>query len=73
MSSPDTKPKFTADMIVGDAMELHPEAPLVFASYHLGGCAHCGVNRMETIEDVCRSYDIPVEQLVDSLNNLLDN
>ena len=69
----EEKPKFTGDMSVGDAMKLHPEAGLVFSSYHLGGCSHCAINEMETIEQVCMGYGVPVEQLVESLNNLMED
>ncbi|HRG44971.1 MAG TPA: disulfide oxidoreductase [Leptospiraceae bacterium] len=57
-------------MTVGDAMQVHPEAGLVFSSYHLGGCSHCSINEIETIEQVCQGYGVEVEVLLDSLNNL---
>ncbi len=66
------KISFTADMTVGEAMKTHPEAALVFSSYHLGGCSHCSINEMETIEQVCMGYGVPTEQLLESLNNLLE-
>jgi len=72
-STTEAKAKFTAGMSVGDAMSLHPEAGLVFSSYHLGGCSHCAINELETIEQVCGGYGVPVEQLLESLNNLLDD
>ena len=67
------KPRFTPDMSVGDAMALHPDAAMVFSSYHLSGCAHCGINKMETIAQVCMGYGVPLDQLIDSLNNLLED
>ncbi|MBK8398523.1 MAG: disulfide oxidoreductase [Leptospiraceae bacterium] len=57
-------------MTVGEAMQVHPEAGLVFSSYHLGGCSHCSINEIETIEQVCQGYGVEVEVLLDSLNNL---
>lgn len=68
-----TEARFFPEMTVGDAMKVHPEAALVFSSYHLGGCSHCSINEMETIEQVCMGYGVPVDQLIDSLNNLLDD
>jgi hybrid cluster-associated redox disulfide protein len=65
-----TKPRFFKEMTVGEAMELHPEAGLVFSSYHLGGCSHCSINEVETIEQVCQGYGVEVEVLIESLNNL---
>lgn len=67
------KPEFKAEMTVGEAMATHPDAALVFSSYHLGGCSHCAINELETIEQVCMGYGVPVEQLLESLNNLLDD
>ena len=67
------KVQFVADMTVGDAMKLHEDAALVFSSYHLGGCSHCAINSMETIEQVCQGYGVPVDQILESLNNLLEN
>ena len=64
--------EFHSKMTVADAMRLHSEVPLVFSSYHLGGCSHCSINETETIEQVCEGYGVPEEQLLDSLNNLLE-
>ncbi|PKA14843.1 disulfide oxidoreductase [Leptospira haakeii] len=67
------KPRFFKEMTVGEAIGLHPEAGLVFSSYHLGGCSHCSINELETIEQVCMGYGVEVEVLLDSLNNLLED
>jgi len=71
--SESVKPKFYKEMTVGEAMKTHPDAALVFSSYHLGGCSHCSVNEIETIEQVCQGYGVEVEILLDSLNNLLED
>ncbi|WCL50307.1 disulfide oxidoreductase [Leptospira sp. GIMC2001] len=68
-----TKTGFYKEMTVGEAMALHPEAGLVFSSYHLGGCSHCSINELETVEQVCMGYGVEVEVLIDSLNNLLED
>lgn len=65
-----TKSRFYKEMTVGDAIALHTEAGLVFSSYHLGGCSHCSINEVETIEQVCMGYGVEVDTLLDSLNNL---
>ncbi len=65
--------EFTLDMTVGEAMKLHPKAQFVFASYHLGGCSHCAISEHETIEQVCYGYGIPPDDLLESLNNLLED
>ena len=72
-NSETQKKTFHQKMTVNEAMLLHSEAALVFSSYHLGGCSHCAINEIETIEQVCHGYGVPVDQLIDSLNNLLEN
>ena len=75
MSTNETQKKYTKfepSMLIIDALNLHPEASLVLDSYHLGGCSSCSMNNAETIGEACVSYSIPVENIIDSLNNLLD-
>lgn len=69
----ELKKQFTADMTVGEALRLHPEAGLVLASYHLGGCSHCGINEYETLEQICLGYGVPLDALLGSLNSLLES
>jgi hybrid cluster-associated redox disulfide protein len=69
----ETPKEFNPSMTIGEALTVHPEAGLVFASYHLGGCAHCGINEIETIEQVCMGYGVPVDSLIASLNALLED
>jgi hybrid cluster-associated redox disulfide protein len=63
---------FIKEMTVGEAIATHPEAGLVFSSYHLGGCSHCSINEVETIEEVCQGYGVDVEDILSSLNSLLE-
>lgn len=73
MSTEQTQAKpFTADMTIREAIERHPEAGLVLASYHLGGCSHCGINQVETLGQVCAAYGIPIDALISSLNDLIE-
>jgi hypothetical protein len=65
--------RFTLDMTVGEAMKLHPKAQFGFASYHVGGGAHGAISEHETIEQVCYGYGIPPEDLLESLNSLLED
>lgn len=72
-STDENPDEFTLDMKVGEAMKMHPKAQFVFASYHLGGCSHCAISEHETIEQVCYGYGIPPEDLLESLNSLLED
>ena len=65
--------KFYGSMTVKEALNLHPDAAMVFSTYHLGGCSHCSINEMETVEQVCSGYGVPVDQLLESLQNLIDD
>lgn len=65
--------KFYPEMTVKEALNLHPDAALVFSTYHLGGCSHCSINEMETVEQVCTGYGVPIDQLLESLQNLLED
>ncbi|MCB1201466.1 MAG: disulfide oxidoreductase [Leptospiraceae bacterium] len=69
----DTNVEFHGDMSVGEALRVHPEAGLVLASYHLGGCSHCGINEYETLSQVCMGYGVPLDALLASLNSLLED
>ena len=40
---------FEANMTVGDALALHPDARWVFAAYHIGGCNGCSQVDEETL------------------------
>jgi hybrid cluster-associated redox disulfide protein len=51
---------------------VHPRVGEVFAAFHLGGCAHCGISRFETIEQVCTAYGVDVDVLLDVLEGLLE-
>ena len=62
---------FNKDMTVGEAMSKHPRVKEVFAGYHLGGCAHCSIAEFETINQVCEGYGVPVDAILDTLENLV--
>ena len=63
---------FNEDMTVAQAMAVHPRAREVFAGFHLGGCAHCSISEFETVKQVCEGYGVPVDMLLDTLENLVD-
>ena len=63
---------FRADMTVAEAMAMHPRAAEVFAAFHLGGCSHCGINQIETVEQVCMAYGVDLEVLLEVLEGLME-
>ena len=61
---------FEANMTVGEALALHPDARWVFAAYHIGGCNGCSRVDEETLSEVSTGYRLPLEQFLADLNSL---
>ncbi len=70
--SDTTDKHFFPEMPVADAMAVHPRVPEVFAAFHLGGCAHCGISQFETIEQVCMAYGVDVQVLLEVLEGVVE-
>ena len=62
---------FEANMTVGEALELHPDARWVFAAYHIGGCNGCSRVDDETLLEVATGYGLPLERFLGDLNSLV--
>lgn len=63
--------KFVSGMTVATALALHPKARWVFAAYHLGGCSTCGLSDTETLDEVARVYQLPLDRFLHDLNSLV--
>ncbi len=63
---------FSLDMTIADAMRVHPRVAEVFAAFHLGGCAHCHINEVETLEQVCAGYGVDPDMLLEVLEGLME-
>jgi len=63
---------FSPTMTIAEAMEVHPQVVQVLANFHLGGCSHCAVSDVDTIEGACQSYGIDQSALMTALNQLID-
>lgn len=63
---------FTLDMTIAQAMQVHPRAAEVFAAFHLGGCAHCHINQVETLDNVCSAYGLDPNELLEALEGLME-
>jgi hybrid cluster-associated redox disulfide protein len=64
--------QFAPSMTIAEAMEVHPRVAEVLAGFHLGGCSHCAVSDVDTIEGACQTYGIDQKSLMVALNGLLD-
>ena len=63
---------FSPDMTIAEAMAVHPKVAEVFAAFHLGGCAHCRINEVETLDQVCEGYGIDQTMLLEVLEGLME-
>jgi len=63
---------FYPEMSVAEAMTLHPRAGEVFMAFHLGGCGSCGISEFHILKDVCASYGVDVNVLIDVLEGLME-
>lgn len=62
---------FAPRMTIAEAMNVHPRVADVLASFHLGGCSHCAVSDVDTIEGACQTYGIDQAALMKALNGLV--
>ncbi|HEY7534467.1 MAG TPA: hypothetical protein VH878_00795 [Thermodesulfobacteriota bacterium] len=65
-------PYFHKDMMIGEALRLHPLAQTVMAGFHLGGCSSCDIKEDHIIAAAAKDYGIDLDKLLESLNGLLD-
>lgn len=65
------QPIFDPRMTIADAMNVHPKVAEVLANFHLGGCSHCAVSDVDTIEGACQTYGIDQAALMNALNGLV--
>ena len=63
---------FSLDMAISEAMSVHPRVGEVFAAFHLGGCASCGISQIETIGQVCMAYGVDSDTLLEVLEGLME-
>src|ERR1700739_3356523 len=57
---------------MGEILGTYPSARLeLFRRYHVGGCAACGYQLTDTLEQVCREHSIPdaLVQVIDYIRN----
>ena len=62
---------FDLDMTIGEAMAVHPRVREVMAVFHLGGCAHCAINQVETLGQVFEGYGVASEELLGALESVV--
>ncbi len=62
---------FNPEMTIAEALNVHPKVSEILADFHLGGCSHCAVSDVDTIQGACQTYGIDQAALMDALNGLV--
>lgn len=62
--------KITADMLVGEVLDVHPELAQYFLEIGMH-CLGCPMSRGESIADACSAHGQNAEELLAKLNNAL--
>ncbi len=62
--------KITADMLVGEVLDVHPELAQYFLEIGMH-CLGCPMSRGESIADACSAHGQNAEELLKKLNNAL--
>ena len=60
----------TGETLIGEIVTQYPEAVEVLLSIGMH-CLGCPASRNETVEEACMVHDMPVEVLVDRLNEII--
>lgn len=60
--------QFTAETKMAEAMAADPNLPVVLMQFHIGGCSMCGFEDGDTIEQVAEDNGVPVDRLLEALN-----
>ncbi len=62
--------KITKDTIIGDILDIAPQAAPVFMSIGMH-CLGCPASRGETVEEACAVHGIDCQAILDKLNALI--
>lgn len=65
--------EFVPAMTIGEVLDFHRGAAEVLSRYNLHACTTCNINVMETLEQACMAYGIPLDAILTDLNRLLDS
>jgi hybrid cluster-associated redox disulfide protein len=70
MNDPNAMAPITADCLVQDVVEQHPEIIPIFARHGLQ-CVGCYISPFHTIADSAREYAMALEPLLNELNHTI--
>ena len=70
MTDRQISPCITADCLVQDVVERHPQTIAVFAQHGLQ-CVGCYISPYHTLNDTAREYAMNIEPLLGELNRVI--
>ena len=59
--------KITKDMLIGDIIQIHPDAVEILCNFGLS-CVGCPASQMETLEEATMVHGLNLDLLLDVLN-----
>ena len=62
---------FTSNMTIEQTLLLHPASYIVLQKFGFPNCKNCSVRFDETLQEASEAYDINLNQMLSSLNQLL--
>lgn len=66
--------EFTADLTMETLLERYPGARrALFSAFHIGGCQSCAYQLEETLEQVCQSHGIDLQEALQCLIDSRDH
>ena len=63
---------FRSNMTIEQTLHLHPAAYTVLQKFGFPNCKNCTVRFEETLQEASDAYDINLNQMLSSLNQLLE-
>lgn len=63
--------EFTKEMLISEALKLHPKAVEIFFKYNLG-CVGCMVAAGESVEAGAKAHGVNPDDLINDLNTLAE-
>ena len=67
---PSSASVFRADMLIADALAVHPGVAEVLARHGAGGCPSCALRHSEGLEEGLANYGIEVSEVLAALEQL---
>ena len=69
-ASPLENVQLSGELQMGQVVELYPAAQrALFQKYHVGGCHSCGYDMSQSLEQVCTSHGLQVDEVIEHIRH----